>query len=130
VVGVANFTLTFEVENLGIYQGILPNWNLQGPYTFVSFLGLGLALWVAFNGAKAFVRVRAGKHGKGAGDPRYGPGYGTALWSGLKQSPLARLVVGAVRRPMKGRARPAPLRPEAVRGKATQRRAPNRPQDR
>ena len=55
--GVVNFTLSVEFSNLP-YPGILPRFDLHGPYTVLSILGLFLFLWVLFNAGIALLQMK------------------------------------------------------------------------
>jgi len=134
VQAVVNLSIEMEFTNLPIYQGFLPNWNMQGPYTLFGYAMIFLGIWFAFQVLRAAGRVRAARRGRaprgrssaGApvdvrgsvkGDPAYGPGFLLALTTGLRRSYLVRgaqALLGKVRR----RARAPPKRPDEIRGRA------------
>ena len=108
---VVNFTMDFEVNNLAIYQGFLPNWDLQGPYSVGVLVFTLLLLWFLVVAGFAAVRSVRGENS-----------VVFELKAGLARSHLTRAlralgqrIRGAVpgRKPSK-----KPLTPDEVRGKS------------
>jgi hypothetical protein len=108
---VVNFTMDVEVNNLAIYQGFFPNWNLRGPYSVGVLVSALLLLWFAVIAAAAVVRALRGR-----------TGFVDELKAGLQRSRLTRAVRSLghrVRGAAPGRKAPKrPLTPDEVRGKA------------
>lgn len=108
---VANFTMDVEVNNLAIYQGFLPNWELRGPYSVGVLVFTLLLIWFAVVGVLAFARSLKGENG-----------FVFELKAGIQRSRLAR-TVRALGHRVRGKAggrksAKRPLTPDEVRGKA------------
>jgi hypothetical protein len=113
LLAVVNFTLDVEVNNLAIYQGVLPNWDLRAPYALGVYAMLVAALWFGVVVLLAWRRARNG-----------GAPFVAELKEGLARSRLVRALRGAARRaagarPRRGASRGAPLRPSEVKGRAS-----------
>lgn len=106
-----NFTLDLEVNNLAIYQGVLPNIDTRVPYTLTMYaLGL-LVIWLALHGLAASLRAR-----------KSGLGFGAEFGGGIKRSRFLGVLRGvarrAFRRPPRGKAPEKPLLPSEVKGRS------------
>lgn len=114
VQAVANVTMNFEVNNLAIYQGWLPNWDLTGPYTLGAFAFVALLIWFGFQFLFALGRARRDKTGIFA-----------ELSGGIRRSRLVRGVGGLLtkvtRRPTRVKATKAPLTPAEVKARSAAR---------
>ncbi len=54
--GHVNFTIEMEFDNLPIYPGILPRFDLTGVNTILGWVGVIFVLWLLMNAAIAFVK--------------------------------------------------------------------------
>jgi hypothetical protein len=108
---VINFTMDFEVNNLAIYQGVLPNWDMQGPYSVGVLVFTLLLVWFLVVGGFAFLRSVRGEDS-----------FVFEMKAGLQRSRLTKAVraLGArLRGAAPKRKEPKrPLTPDEVRGKA------------
>ncbi len=110
VQSVVNISVEMEFTNLPIYQGFLPNWNLQGPYTLLGWTVIALGIWFGLHFMVALLGNTRGK----IAHPSV---FVDALVRHLRRDPLvrgARRAMGKVRR----RPRAPAKRPDEIRGRA------------
>ena len=103
--GVVNFTLSVEFSNLP-YPGILPRFDLSGPYTLLSFIALFLFLWVLFNAGIALLQMKRYRNEDGSPFVR-------AFVARTKRSIVGGLMLRLLGR-KKPKKRPTARRPEEV----------------